>query len=568
MSTTKKYVSLEKLSLYDEKIKKFLEDADTATLNSAKAHAESYANSLASNYDAAGAAATAEQNAKAYTDELAGGAVAGNTAAIEKLNGTGEGSVAKAVADSAATLQASIDAVDTKATNNATAIGTLEGKVKSLEEGTYDDTAIRELITANANAIDALGKTHVEDKTELSGLITAEKDRAEGIEGGLRTDVDAIKGDYLKKADKEALQGSIDGVAGDVATLKGDATTAGSVAKAVADAKTELEGKIALKADQTALDAEIERATGVEASLQTQINTIMNNPDAEGAINSINEFTTWVAEHGTIADGMRTDINKNKEDIAAEVKRAGEAEAALSGRIDTLAAIDHDAYKAADTALKTELTTEIGKKADADVVTGIDGRVGALETASATHATKDEVKTVSDALTEYKNAHTGDYTNAQVDAAIKVVSDAVAALDDTYATDEALAQAVADVKADSANKDAVVLAEAQKAVNLVQTAVDTHTAKTDIHVTTDDKTKWNAALQASDVATGSANGTISVKGTDVAVKGLGSAAFAATTAFDASGSAAQALTDAKAYTDAAMEKFVEVSEQDILDMFK
>ena len=57
-----------------------------------------------------------------------------------------------------------------------------------------------------------------------AGAIAAEKERAEGIEAGLRTDVDAIKGDYLKASDKEALQ--------------------------------------------------------------AQINTIMNNPDAEGAITS------------------------------------------------------------------------------------------------------------------------------------------------------------------------------------------------------------------------------------------------------------------------------------------
>lgn len=55
------------------------------------------------------------------------------------------------------------------------------------------------------------------------------------------------------------------------------------------------------------------------------------------------------------------------------------------------------------------------------------------------------------------------------------------------------------------------------------------------------------------VTTGVANGTISVNTngttTDVPVKGLGSAAYTASTAYDVSGAAAQALTDAKAYTD-------------------
>lgn len=70
------------------------------------------------------------------------------------------------------------------------------------------------------------------------------------------------------------------------------------------------------------------------------------------------------------------------------------------------------------------------------------------------------------------------------------------------------------------------------------------------------------------VATGSANGTISVNtnGTsvDVAVKGLGSAAYTASTAYDAAGAANTALSSAKSYTDAEITEWVgdkKVSEQ-------
>lgn len=65
--------------------------------------------------------------------------------------------------------------------------------------------------------------------------------------------------------------------------------------------------------------------------------------------------------------------------------------------------------------------------------------------------------------------------------------------------------------------------------------------------------KADTALQKADVATGSANGTLSVGGEDVQVKGLGSAAFLATTAFDPAGTAEakanEALTSAKEYAD-------------------
>lgn len=55
--------------------------------------------------------------------------------------------------------------------------------------------------------------------------------------------------------------------------------------------------------------------------------------------------------------------------------------------------------------------------------------------------------------------------------------------------------------------------------------------------------KADTALQKADIATGSANGTISVGGDDVAVKGLGSAAYAATGDFDAAGAADTAKSE-------------------------
>ena len=51
------------------------------------------------------------------------------------------------------------------------------------------------------------------------------------------------------------------------------------------------------------------------------------------------------------------------------------------------------------------------------------------------------------------------------------------------------------------------------------------------------------------LATGTANGTVKFNGTDVAVKGLGSAAYTNADAYDASGSAAAALASAKSYAD-------------------
>lgn len=338
MANTKKYVSLDKLSLYDEKIKKFLADADAAALASAK----SYADGLAVNYDAAGTAATAAagalSEAKAYADgkdaAIAEAKKAGTDAAAAASAAQGAADAAQAAADKA---QGEVDALETLVgtlPEGATATNVV-AYVQEKTSGIATEGAMTELsgrVTVVEGKVATIEGDYLKaaDKTELEGKITAEAQRAAGVEGGLETRLAAVEADYLKGADKDALQGKID-----------------------------------LKADKTALEAEVERATGVEEGLQNQINLIMNNPDTKDVIDSIAEFTQYVADHGEIADGFRTDIDKNKDDIAAEVKRAGEAEAGLADRIKAIEDADHD-FGAADDALKTELMTEINKKADAE----------------------------------------------------------------------------------------------------------------------------------------------------------------------------------------------------------
>lgn len=176
-------------------------------------------------------------------------------------------------------------------------------------EGTYNAVLVNGVLTWVEPS-----KTTVEGLSDLITALTGRVDaHDEAIEQNAE-DIKTIADDYLKAVDK-----------------------------------TELSGAIA---------AEKERAEAAEAGLQTQINTIMNNPDAEGAINSINEFAQYVKDHGTVADGFRADINKNKEDIATEAARAAAAEEAnadaiadleaadeaIVARIDALEEYDHDSY--------------------------------------------------------------------------------------------------------------------------------------------------------------------------------------------------------------------------------
>lgn len=368
-----------------------------------------------------GAVATSIANAQKAADDaqstaddaLANAATAqGEIDALEAVVGTvEEGKTVVGLIETAQTAaddaQASVDALAGKV-GEVPAEKTIVQMISEAQTAaTYDDAEVRELISDNAKAIET------------------EKERAEGVEGGLRTDVDAIKGDYLKAADKEALQ--------------------------------------------------------------TQINTIMNNPDAEGAINSINEFTQYVTEHGTIAEGFRSDIDKNKEDIAANAK----------------AIADQATSDAATYETKTDASSKLeeAKQFATDLNSDMNARVEALEAIDHEHENKALLDTytqtevdLADAVAK-KHSHTfnetelnkiaegdvakwnaaeqnaKDHTDAEIaklaDGAVKTNTEAIATLkgegdgsikkmvDDAVAAEAEIARA-----AEKANADAIDAIEA------------------------------------------------------------------------------------------------------------
>lgn len=570
---TKKYVSLEKLGLYDEKIKKFIADADAAALESAKDYTdESFG---LANENAASLANTAETNAKAYAD--------GKDAAIQAAHKAGtDAAAAAAIADDKAVAT--------------------QGEVDALEAyvGTFThDTAktVVEYINAKTDGI------------ATSGNLEALGTRVTTVEGKVAT----IEGDHLKAADKTELEGKI-------TTAQDAAEAAQSAVEALADThatdKKTLEDAIVLKADKTALDeisavanaavkqtdydvkvkafededarivglveAEAERAAGVESGLEERLVEVeaffklAEGEQLDTALDTLKEIQDYVTTEGTAADKMVEDIAANKkaieDHIATDHDFAG-ADAALKAELEgkingKVAQGDFDTLSGKVTTAEGKITTLEGEM---DAVEGrattLEGKMTAVEGAVATKVEQEAYNTKVAALEGEDTAIKGrlDVIEAQLGDGEGSVADMIA--DAKSELQGELATAVADAKTDASNKDAVVLAEAQKAATAVQTALDAHTDNADIHVTADDKAKWNAALQAADITVGTANGTIAVKGTDVAVKGLGSAAYAATTAFDAAGSAAQALTDAKTHADTLFAQFVEVSEEEINNLF-
>lgn len=388
MPTTKKYVSLDKLSLYDEKIKKVITDGDAAALAAAK----EYANGLADNYDAAGSAATAEANAKAYADgkdaAIAAAQKAGDDAAAAAGVADGKAVAAQTAADNA---QAAVDALDEYVgdipSDEAYAgIGTVIGYVnKKAEEtlaaaqGGSTETAasVKAALDTYKGENDAKVNKNTEDIGELNTAIETEKARAEGIESGLDGRIKALEDDHLTAADKQTLEGSIATNAAAIERLTNGVSaeeidSVNDLIQYTKDHGTEVTGmQEDIAANTEAIDAEAERAKGEEAKnaqaaadALSAAQTAQSNVEAEaeraagveGGLDS--RLQTVEAKfgdgEGTVAD-MIADAKQEAIDTAAsdattkantaETNAKGYADGlntAMNGRVEALEAIDHD----------------------------------------------------------------------------------------------------------------------------------------------------------------------------------------------------------------------------------
>ena len=365
MANTKKYVSLDKLGLYDEKIKTLIGNADTATLNSAK----EYANSLATNYDVAGAAATVQGNldteiarAKAEEERIAG--------------------LVKTAQDEVDALEL---VVATKADKTAlegfqnTVSSTYETKTdagnKLTEAKTYTDTEVKKATDAVSALSGKVGS--VAEGSTVVGMIGAVEDIAEKNAEDIVAINETIKNIQENAYDDTELRGLVSGNTEAINTLSGTHSTD----------KAALEGAIALKADKTALDAEVERATGVEAGLEGRIKTIENffegaNFDEEGknVLDTLVEIQTTISEDQTGAAAMLELINQNSGDIDALEGRMDSAEQAL-GTVDSRIEAAITGANLGQYALDSDLDAAVERIADLETADGVqDGLIAGLRT--------------------------------------------------------------------------------------------------------------------------------------------------------------------------------------------
>lgn len=368
----KTYISLDKLRVYDEKLKALMNAQDAANLKEAK----DYADSLAENYDAAGSASTALDQAKAYAD--------GKDGAIAEAKQAGvDAAAAAAVADGkAVAAQESVDSL-------GTTVEELDAYIGEIPEGYTQETVIayinkkaEETLSAaqggsseTAASVKAQLDTYKSENdarvlavegnvADLEGAIATEQGRAEGVEAGLETRLKAVEDDHLVATDRNELEELIEANA-----------------------------------------AAIERLT--------------NGVSAE-EIDGVNDLINYVKEHGAEVTGIKEDISENAEAIDGVKGRMTTAEGKITAVEGAVATKAEQEY----------VDEKIGALEDADEAQA--GRIKALEDkfGGADGSVEDQIADAkAEAISEATATAATDATN-KANAAEKNAKDYADDLDD------------------------------------------------------------------------------------------------------------------------------------------
>ena len=410
--------------------------------------------------------------AKGYADgkvkELADGAVADNTAAIEAINNETTGILAqakahadgkdaaiKAAKDAADAAQGEVDALELVVGAMYTNTQIDEAIAAAKTSATYDDTELRGKISANEAAakqaqdeVDALegvvaGMYTNDDidgklsniQNDIDALEDVVDDLAQTVadnEADIEAKVKAIADDYLKAADKDALQDAID---------------------ANADAITAHANKI---------DGVVDTLVGTDTG--KSVRTIANEElaaqllsgDADADFQTLQELAAWLEDHPEDAAAM----NKAIEDLEKLVGELPEGITAttIAGYVAEAVAAEEARAKGIEGGLETRL----------QAVEGAVGQGGSVETQ------------INNAIAELD----ADVTSAEVEAGkgvrVQVVEvDGVITnvavtgnYDEAYDAKGAAATAEANAKADATTKANTAEANAKQHATDLDTAMD------------------------------------------------------------------------------------------------
>lgn len=369
---------------------------------------------LADTYEEKGAATAALTNAKAYTDTLANGAVAQNTAAIAAIK---DGTTIDSFADVESVVNANAEAAEAAAAQALTdAKAYADGKDAAIAAAQKSGTDAQADVDALEEVVGAVeeGKTVVQMIEDAKTAATYDDTQVKADIAQNAAAIAEIEKDYLKAADKTALQEQITDNKAAIDILNG--TGEGSV------------------------DAKIDAA----------FNDFSTKVSDDAVVNSYKELIDWAATHGSEAAELAAGIKANADaidvvegDVAALDERVTQAEADIDGL--EAKAHEHANKALLDTYTQTEanLADAVAKKhdhANADVLAGIDATKVADWNAAKTGVDEltaivgevEDGKTLVEMVTEAKDSavEAATYDDTEVRGLIKTNADDIDALEE------------------------------------------------------------------------------------------------------------------------------------------
>lgn len=354
---------------------------------------------------------------------------------ISVINGTGEGSIKKAVADEAALREAAdskiredFAAADSAAAQDAASeYAAIRGEFAAADAAlqtnidkkadaatTYSKTEVDGLVNVKANAADVYTKTETDSAIKVVSDALAQEvtDRGAAVQG-LQDQIDDLEAAAVtvKAADNDkyvAVSKATDSNAYIVSSKGID----DAISTAVSAEKSERE---AADADlQDAIDAEKGRidtligdvegddALSARQIVQDEVAKQLTSENISDSFDTLKEMAEWISAHPADVQEMNNAISKNATDIANETAARDAADKAHAAAIDALEKAD---------AAQDEL---IAKKADQTALDETNGKVSALEGLVGTTSVDDQIDAKIDALKlDDTYVNEADYTNDQ-----------------------------------------------------------------------------------------------------------------------------------------------------------
>ena len=402
-----------------------------------------------------------------------------------------------------------------------------EARAKAAEQALQDaiddeEARATSAETALQNAIDAEAARATSAETALQNAIDAEAARATSAETALQ---DAIDDEEARATSAEtALQNAIDA----------EATRA---QEAEADLQAAIDQEIA---DRIAdVDAEETRAKGVEADLQNQLNNLGNNKFDDAVYDSSAKTINFYAEGAVVATIDATDFIKDgmidRVYIDNETQELVIVWNAASGKDETRIPLS-DIFNPENYYTKDEIDDKVDTINSA--ITVVEGDIVNIN--SAITEIQGDITTIEGDITNINSAITNineaiDEMEDQYGDEISALTDSVRELEETVENDEfAVAMALNDLNTRKLDASAYTptdlsnyytkdetsgkteIADAldnfytkeeidaadyvvSESLNNLNTRINAHTADTDVHVTTAEKTAWNEKADLSDI---------------------------------------------------------------------